>query len=424
MFRRFPWITFGPPEPSTEPAVREAREVARKLGDVWEDDGGLIQRFFPVTKHVRQVFKDMQNDLTKPYHGDHWVGVKRNPAKLSQLYTPLNNLINKIIRAFSLENDGGGNRRLCINTSRSKVYPKPFPLLWPALLLAGSGKHLINSGAHRPLPDYTLAISPIEIYPEGEDEDDKERKEMGHSQSRLATYMRDLFECQLNRRFAFGLILSQKSVTVYLFDRSGILRSKPLDYHKSPEQFCAIIAGLASLDPDAIGLDSSWRVDEHGGYIRMVESIGRNRTKNVEYKLERLLHVSSFPVGRATTCLSVLDPVDENIKYAMKDSWVDVSIEGKESEASLLEHARTCGVTEGLPVFKHFEEVRVRNGSRGSRLDRVLLNRNLAFASTSNDRIHTRALMTPVGKPLLEFTSRQEFLIAYRDAFKGLHSLL
>lgn len=411
------------PGPSSETAIKFARHIAQSFGDVWEDDPDLMTRFFPVTEHVRHTFSKMQSRRSKPYLDDHWVGIKSNPTKLSQLYTPLNNLINNIIRAFDLEADEDGNRRRCINTSRSKVFPQPFPILWPSLLLAGSGKHFVNSPASRPLGDYSLAISPVEVWIEDNTNQDAEKKAVEDSQNKLTTYVRDIFANQFNRRFVFGIVLSQKTVSICLFDRSGILRSSPLEYHKYPERFCALVAGLTSLNPTEIGLDATMFVDAlEQGYIRTTEIMGRSKLKHTNYILKRRLHFSSFPVGRGTMCFAAKDPTDKAITYVIKDSWMDIDLDGKESEASLLAHAKACGVTTGIPSFRHFEEIRVKDSWQTWRADRILFNRRLPpKLSATNDRLHTRTVMTPFGKPLLEFASRQEFLIAYRDAFKGMY---
>jgi len=60
---------------------------------------------------------------------------------------------------------------------------------------------------------------------------------------RLATDTQQMIHYQYNRRYAFGLVLSQQTLTVYMFDRSGVVSSPSLDYHAHPQQFCAIIAG-------------------------------------------------------------------------------------------------------------------------------------------------------------------------------------
>jgi hypothetical protein len=124
-------------------------------------------------------------------------------------------------------------------------------------------------------------------------------------------------------------------------------------------------------------------------------------------------------VGRGTICFAV---VDEDMKqYVIKDAWVSVGeLEGKESEASLLAHARSCGISKGIPLLRHSEEVHVKGEAGRERPDTILNNRQAT--STSNlklERLHTRLVMSPYGKPLEEFSNRRELLLAYHDALQG-----
>ncbi|KIJ34988.1 hypothetical protein M422DRAFT_51733 [Sphaerobolus stellatus SS14] len=164
------------------------------------------------------------------------------------LYTPLKELFSPIIPTagndYHPENlDAMYSRRLCLKTSNCRMYPKLFALLSPCLLFAGSGKFFINVvGATRPLHDFMLAICPMEVRPA-----DKKKRPY---RDRLAVHMTKLFEFRYNRRFAFGLVISNTALTLYLSDRMGVLCSAPFNYYDDPVQICAIIAGLSSLDPE------------------------------------------------------------------------------------------------------------------------------------------------------------------------------
>jgi hypothetical protein len=74
--------------------------------------------------------------------------------------------------------------------------------------------------------------------------------------------MQQMFFHQYNRRYAFGVVISQHTLMMYMFDRSSAVSSPSIDYHAQPEQFCAIVAGLASMQEARLGLDTSIWSDE------------------------------------------------------------------------------------------------------------------------------------------------------------------
>jgi hypothetical protein len=97
-----------------------------------------------------------------------------------------------------------------------------------------------------------------------------------------------------------------------------------------------------------------------------------------------------------------------------------MELEGREFEASLLHHAHGKGIELGIPTLVHSGEIKMRGRSGRQRIDSTSLNRRLDEISKSKkDRVHFRLVMTPNGRPLFEFHSQREFLIAYRDAIQG-----
>ena len=205
-----------------------------------------------------------------------------------------------------------------------------------------------------------------------------------------------------------------------MFDHSGVTSSPPLDYHSEPEQFCAIISGLASHDAQRLGFDTSLFKDGTYRGLRTREVVGRRRVREVEYSIFATLYYWAYVVGRGTICFAVMNE-EENKGYVIKDSWVSMDeLEGKESEASLLTHARSCGVSKGIPLLRHSEDVHVKGEGGRLRPDTILNNRRITSTGNSKlERFHTRLVMAPYGKPLDEFSNRRELLFAYHDALQG-----
>ncbi|KAF8584582.1 hypothetical protein K439DRAFT_1566433 [Ramaria rubella] len=229
---------------------------------------------------------------------------------------------------------------------------------------------------------------------------------------------------QHNRRYAFGLVISQRTLTVHMFDRSGVVSSPSFDYHMEPVQFCAIVTGLASYEGERLGFDTSILNEDSQAILRVTEFVGRKRAKEVKYALTDLLYFASDLVGRGTICFATRMDADPERQYVLKDSWVahDV-LEGKESEASLIAHARNLGVSKGIPRIQYSEDVRIKGSTGVTRLDSVFSNRQTQSPDNAVERVHTRLIMEPYGIPLHHFSNRKELLMAYHDALQAHRNL-
>ncbi|KAF8587455.1 hypothetical protein K439DRAFT_1630751, partial [Ramaria rubella] len=218
------------------------------------------------------------------------------------------------------------------------------------------------------------------------------------TRDRLAVNMQQLFSYHFNRRYAF-------------------------DYHAEPEQFCAIITGLASHDGVRLGFDTSIFENAQNTIVRTREVVNNRRSKSVDYFLIALPYHATDLVGRATICFAAKD-ISSDVRYLIKDYWVsDSESEGKESEASLIAHAYRQGVSKGIPQIRFSEEVHVKESKGRLRLDSVVNNRQDYSGNLKANRVHTRLIMTPFGKPFEQFSNRRELLLAYCDAFQAHHNL-
>ncbi|KAF8587439.1 hypothetical protein K439DRAFT_825968 [Ramaria rubella] len=398
---------------TTRTSVRIVRTNLNRLGDVWQYEPEFFTKFFPIDEDIRRIF---QRSKATHYRGTRWLRIPKNPKAVSNLYTPLNNLINDLLGTFRLEDDGRGTRRRSMNTSKGVEPQRNFPVR-PALLLTGSGEYFMSSDQSFCIPykHYASGISPIEIRLEHQAEET--------TRDRLAVNMQQLFSYHFNRRYAFGLTISQHTLTVYMFDRSGVLSSPSLDYHAEPEQFCAIITGLASHDGVRLGFDTSIFENAQNTIVRTREVVNNRRSKNVDYFLIALPYHATDLVGRATICFAAKD-ISSDVRYLIKDYWVsDSESEGKESEASLIAHAYRQGVSKGIPQIHFSEEVHVKESKGRLRLDSVVNNRQDYSGNLKANRVHTRLIMTPFGKPFEQFSNRRELLLAYCDALQAHHNL-
>jgi len=397
--------SFGYSTNSLEVLLAPTRDHLR---DAWTTDPDFFAKFFPVDCYVLEIFTKSRKGL---YNRKRWTGVPSNPASVSRLYTPLNNLINNLLDKFSLLDDHHGNRRLSLKTSKG-VEPRLEYRIRPSLLIAGSGKHFLTSNESCPYKHYGSGISPISIRLDAQDE--------AFALDCLSVSVQELLAHQHNRRYVFGVVISQQTLVVHMFDHSGVTSSPPLDYHVEPEQFCAIISGLASHDAQSLGFDTSLFKDGSYRGLRTREVVGQKRFREVEYSIIATIYYWAYVVGRGTICFAAVNE-EEKKGYVIKDTWVSIDeLEGKESEASLLTHARSSGVSKGIPLLQHSEDVHVKGKAGRLRPDTILNNRRITLTGNPKiERLHTRLVMAPYGKPLDEFSNRRELLFAYHDALQG-----
>ena len=135
------------------------------LEDAWTEDPNFFENFFPVDNFIREKFGLIRKGL---YGRKRWTSIPSNPAAVSRLYTPLNNLINILLDKFGLLDDHQGNCRLSMNTSRGLGGRMRYRIR-PSLLICGSGIHFLNSWESRPDRHYASGISPIMTRLEAQD---------------------------------------------------------------------------------------------------------------------------------------------------------------------------------------------------------------------------------------------------------------
>ena len=99
------------------------------------------------------------------------------------------------------------------------------------------------------------------------------------------------------------MVTSQHTLTIYIFEGSGAVSSPSLDYHTHPEQFCAIVAGLAFMDDARLGLDISiWSDGKSRIWTR--EVIRNGKVRDVVYVSTTLFYAVNL-AGRGTICFLV-----------------------------------------------------------------------------------------------------------------------
>jgi hypothetical protein len=392
--------------------ARFAKHVRAEIGDTWQKDPKFFEKFFPIDPKTKTNYANARKLLYNDRESiKRWKKVSRSPRSASSLLTPLRTLMNDILDLYNIHPDS----RLFLDTHSGprKVACRFSPPVSPSLFLAGIGPEFINTYAEVPRANYSSGMTVLEVVLNDEDLDD--------ARDRLAVYVHQLFQHQDNRRFAYGVVITEDMFTVYMFDHSGVVASEPCNYHEHAEQFCAVISGLASDDARRFGFDTTMFSEGRHQKIRTFEVVKRGAPTKTHYIIKNQLFRYPSLVGRGTLCWLVSPEKNPDTACVVKDAWIAPSeLLGRESEGSLLHHAQAKGVINGVAQVRHFEEV--RNGRNASLADTVLRNRCLEDVTPEDmkfERVHTRIVMTTHGKTLDMFASRKELLLAYHDAIVG-----
>ncbi|KIJ52496.1 hypothetical protein M422DRAFT_776128 [Sphaerobolus stellatus SS14] len=185
---------------------------------------------------------------------------------------------------------------------------------------------------------------------------------------------------------------------VIMFDRSGAVVGEPFNFHEEPDLF------VGWFD---IGFDRSIHLnDRNEAILRTQECRGRQSAKKVCFMVENVVFSPSNVVGRGTICFLATQENEKETKYVIKDSWVvPQTLEGKESEVSLLQHIMAKSISKGIAQYHHFAQVSHSNNPK--KPDSILLNRRADQNSQdlNVERLHFRIFMKTFEKPISDFSS-------------------
>ncbi|ODA84209.1 hypothetical protein RJ55_02727 [Drechmeria coniospora] len=129
----------------------------------------------------------------------------------------------------------------------------------------------------------------------------------------LTRYIRGIFIDQPTRRFVHGFTLCASTMELWVFDRSGPYSSGPFDIHDKPEIFARAIVGYATMDDNAIGLDTF--IKREDGYRHVILDDTGSSSNEMRIRLGMPIVRQKAIVCRGTTCCEA-----ENSNVA-KFSW-------------------------------------------------------------------------------------------------------
>ncbi|ODA77176.1 hypothetical protein RJ55_06803 [Drechmeria coniospora] len=156
----------------------------------------------------------------------------------------------------------------------------------------------------------------------------------------LTRYVRGVFIDQPTRRFVHDFTLCASTMELWVFDRSGPYSSGPFDIHDEPDKFARAIVGYATMDDDAMGLDTFIEQDGGHRYVTLDDASG-NETR---VRLVNAMVRQRAIVCRGTTCY------ETGHNHVAKFSWAS---DKRKQEVKQLRHAEEMGVKGVARVVAH-----------------------------------------------------------------------
>ncbi|KAI0329144.1 hypothetical protein GY45DRAFT_1418167 [Cubamyces sp. BRFM 1775] len=198
--------------------------------------------------------------------------------------------------------------------------------------------------------------------------------------SQLLTYLRLIMVEQKDRRFTFGLFLSNMQVSVWLQDRSGVLgMDVPINIHENPKDFIQVIAAFATLPAHRLGFDPTMKLAREPLppiHTYRLTSQGPDRFTIQRYKTNndvtqwvitteqgtfitmRVLNVPRTDVASGSGCIiwaairyddRAVEP-DRRKVFVLKQLWQS---DGRVDEGDIYEYLRRVGAETGDPDAKY-----------------------------------------------------------------------
>lgn len=184
----------------------------------------------------------------------------------------------------------------------------------------------------------------------------------------LTRYIRDIFYDLPTRRFLHAFTLCASTMELWVFDRSGAYSSGPFDIHDKPDTFARALVGYATMDDDAMGMDTFIErgKDADGKEYRHVTLDDANGNETRIRLVEAMVRQKAF-VCRGTTCFRT------GSNHVAKLSWAsgkpDLEVEqlklaeerGVKGVARVVAHRRITTVAELREGLDFRERHRFRN---------------------------------------------------------------
>ncbi|KAJ3549040.1 hypothetical protein NMY22_g1039 [Coprinellus aureogranulatus] len=400
-----------------------AKEVEKQAA--LQETGPEIRHFSEESS--RRIYGDIVNDQrasgylkSNPsmYDMDRgiWTDLVKNPTSKEDLFGPLVRMMNSIIGHLGPSPREGIGRKAVDSHEAILVHDSGHHYSSPGVCIKARGPSFELPAnvclAGRPTElGYTNVASAIDVQLE-------KGKGVGEeSFRRLSVYNRQIFIHQPNRNFARSLTVTEKSFQLVHYDRSGAYSTCPFDIHKEARLFIQYVLGLASLNEQDLGLDTSvqWTVNpttgkKVAGTIKVEASGNENQPPTVyNLDMEEAPFVRLGICGRGTVGWYAKHPNTGEAVF-IKDAWHTNS--GLSECVSLRAASGIPGIVEMLSWQDNCADT-VRYRPAGE----------LTHGDSFKNLTKTRLVLGKHGTSIWFFKTRLQLLCALRDALIGHHAL-
>ncbi|PPQ72398.1 hypothetical protein CVT24_002083 [Panaeolus cyanescens] len=350
-----------------------------------------------------------------------------------QLYEPLMEIIQSVHQHFKLDT----SCKVFDTHVKNFVEDEPYRSKGrPDILVTGSGPHFrgtidsklnwyqcltVFEVQHDVAEQDAAAVEEEEEVVEGDDDEEgtmpadkpltqKEIQDRFENKclGQLAFYAHQTLLDQPTRSFVYNVLITERRVCLFCFDRVGAQLSPWFDYHQHPEILIQIICLVCSPNLKSLGIDTTVTFGEGKMHIALCNG-------GVP------LTVSCSPIpriqrsglrGRATVCWSV--PDQGGNRYILKQQFASV---GRVPEDKILDDVRKVKDANLSTICTHVLAQSYGTVSHARGMDTV--------PDEFCDRVLYRILLEEHGDPIYKLTGKTvlDVIVALRDAITGHHIL-
>ncbi|KAI1158965.1 hypothetical protein F5B18DRAFT_47246 [Nemania serpens] len=215
----------------------ETREIVEKelffeIRDcTFRDVGGFRDKFFN-TKNWHKGQKEMLEAVMTGYDGNRWTGFPSAPTE-QPVWDWLRSLEDCSLR--------GAPHRLYTTKTAHQFKER---------------KGQMDVFFQTPVPEASGIFEYKHVLVVGEQKSSYDTGRFKADFLQLTRLVRGVFTDQPTRRFVHAFTLNASMMELWVFDRSGAYSSGAFDIHDKPDTFARALVGYATMDDDAMGLDT------------------------------------------------------------------------------------------------------------------------------------------------------------------------
>ncbi|KAI0525828.1 serine/threonine-protein kinase Sgk2 [Xylaria bambusicola] len=434
-----------------EPRNIVERELFFEIRDcTFRDVGGFCDKFFN-TKSWDERQKEMLESVMAEHDGNRWKTFPTVPAE---------RLVWDWLRSLEDGALSGAPHKL-YTTKTAHEFKEP--------------KGQIDLFFQLPAPEPSGKLEYKHVLVVGEQKSSYDTGRFKADFLQLTRLVRGVFTDQPTRRFVHAFTLIASMMELWVFDRSGAYSSGAFDIHNEPGRFARALISYATMDDNAMGLDTFIEREGKHHYVT-VDDVDSNKAR---IRLLRPIVRQSAIVCRGTTCYETQDGHVAKFSWASDKRKLEVKqlrlaeTKGVRGVARVVAHSQITTIDElrqGLEFEKrhkfrnddvHFEDIpsvgtidissqkrksasdhwsdaseskKPRSNSQQSTLvvrkqnskQRISTGKPSLYNSDGDmweNRIYSCLVISPAGRVISDFRTIKELLGAVRDAIRGHQSL-